>query len=47
MLDLLGPNLEELFTFCGRRFSTKTIVLIGIQLLIRLERIHGRGLIFR
>ena len=47
VMDLLGPNLEELFTFCGRRFSTKTIVLIGLQLLTRLERIHCRGLIFR
>ena len=46
-MDLLGPNLEELFTFCGRRFSTKTIILIGLQLLTRLERIHCRGLIFR
>ena len=47
VLDLLGPNLEELFTFCGRRFSTKTILLIGIQLLTRLEKIHTRGLVFR
>ena len=47
VMDLLGPNLEELFTFCGRRFSTKTILLIGIQLLTRLEKIHSRGLVFR
>ena len=47
VMDLLGPNLEELFIFCGRRFSTKTIILIGLQLLTRLERIHCRGLIFR
>ena len=47
VMDLLGPNLEELFTFCGRRFSTKTILLIGIQLLTRLEKIHNRGLVFR
>ena len=47
VLDLLGPNLEELFTYCGRRFSIKTVMLIGLQLLTRLERIHDRGLIFR
>ena len=47
MLDLLGPNLEELFAYCGRQFSLKTILLIGLQLVTRVERIHSRGLVFR
>ena len=47
VLDLLGPNLEELFAYCGRQFSLKTILLIGLQLVTRVERIHSRGLVFR
>ncbi|KAJ5642773.1 Casein kinase I [Penicillium lividum] len=47
VLDLLGPSLEDLFNFCHRRFSLKTILLLVDQLISRLEYIHAKSFIHR
>lgn len=47
VMDLLGPNLEELFNQQGRQFSLKTILLIAIQMLKRVEHIHSCHLVYR
>lgn len=47
VLDLLGPSLEDLFNFCGRRFHLKTVVLLADQLIARLEYIHAKNYLHR
>ncbi len=47
IMDYLGPSLEDLFDFCGNKFSIKTVLMIGIQVLNRIEALHNSGYLHR
>ena len=47
IMEYLGPSIDFLFTLCKNKFSVKTVLMIAIQSINRLEQIHKQGFIHR
>lgn len=47
VIDLLGPSLEDLFDWCGRKFSVKTVVQVSVQMITLIQEVHKHDLIYR
>jgi serine/threonine protein kinase len=47
VMDMLGPSIEDLFQTCKRSFDLKTVLLIAIQMVQRIEKVHEERIIHR
>eukprot|EP00388_Colpodella_angusta_P005051 GDKJ01015930.1.p1 GENE.GDKJ01015930.1~~GDKJ01015930.1.p1 ORF type:complete len:420 (+),score=82.91 GDKJ01015930.1:125-1384(+) len=47
VIELLGPSLEDLFTQCRRHFSLKTVLMVGEQMLTRIQMLHEHSYLHR
>ncbi|KAL0669292.1 hypothetical protein Bca4012_031996 [Brassica carinata] len=47
VIDLLGPSLEDLFNYCTRKFTLKSVLMLADQLICRVEYMHSRGFLHR
>eukprot|EP00438_Fugacium_kawagutii_P019971 Skav222681 [mRNA] locus=scaffold1471:34774:39687:- [translate_table: standard] len=56
VIDLLGPSLEDLFSFCNRKFSLKTTLMLADQMInrpaccrkfLQVEYMHAKNFIHR
>ena len=48
IIEFLGPNLIELFNYCGyHKFTISTVCLLGLQMMNRIEYLHKHNFIHR
>ncbi|KAF8388794.1 hypothetical protein HHK36_025474 [Tetracentron sinense] len=47
VMDLLGPSLEDLFNFCSRKLSLKSVLMLADQMINRVEFFHAKSFLHR
>ena len=47
VMDLLGQSLEDLFNTCERKLSIKTVCMLALQMISRIEYVHLRTFLHR
>jgi serine/threonine protein kinase len=47
LMDLLGKSLEDIFVDHNKQFSLKTTLMLGEQMIDRIEYLHERQIIHR
>jgi len=47
VMELLGPSVDSMFRYCGKSFSMKTICMLAKRMILLLESIHKKGVVYR
>eukprot|EP00824_Muranothrix_gubernata_P010823 TRINITY_DN23926_c0_g1_i2.p1 TRINITY_DN23926_c0_g1~~TRINITY_DN23926_c0_g1_i2.p1 ORF type:complete len:265 (-),score=11.15 TRINITY_DN23926_c0_g1_i2:353-1147(-) len=47
VLELLGPTIEDLFQYCKKSLSLKTVLMLADQMIRRIEYVHTKHFIHR
>lgn len=47
ILEVMGPNLEHLHSICGGKFTLKTTLYIGQELIRAIQFLHNKGILHR
>ena len=47
VMELLGKSLEKLFQECNKKFTIKTVCMLAIQMITRLQYIHSKHILHR
>lgn len=47
VIELMGPSLEDIFTLSGRKLGLRTVLLLGEQMLNRIELLHDHSYLHR
>jgi len=45
--DLLGKSIEDTFDMCDRRFCVKTVAILAIGMIKRIQSVHQHNLVYR
>lgn len=47
VMELMGHSLEDLFQYCGRKLTLKTVCMLADQMISRLEYMHTNNFLHR
>lgn len=47
IMEFLGPSLDDLYGFCKNQFCLKTVCMVALQIIDRIEFLHSNNIIHR